>query len=218
VRKKQRVMAIIMVAVMIFAMVGSTIFGYFWGGYQYSQGADPAETISKSGEASPDQQASDYESLKYRVADLNQQVEGDPQNLDLWQDLGDAYYDLAVAALDSAPNEVTADLQQAVDVYQYVLQNKKDVNVMLDLATAAYYLGDDDLAQKSFQDALQEQPDNFYALYNYGMFLHDAKQDFSGALVQWERALAVNPDDQQLRDIIAGTKIELEEANESTSP
>jgi len=215
-RKKQRVLAIIMTAVMIFAMVGATVFSYFFGAYQYAE-EQPA-TGSQNTENTQPAPQDGYPELKQLVAELNQQLEAEPDNIDLWTDLGNAYYDLAVAALEANPEEVADDLHQAVDVYQYVLQSRQDVNVMLDLATAAYYLGDDALAEASFQDALKEQPNNYYALYNYGMFLHDAKQDLTGAIEQWEKALALNPQDEQLKALIDGTKIELEALQAGQTP
>lgn len=215
-RRGQRILAIVVTFVMVFAMVGATVIGYFWGG-TYSEQA-PIVSDQSNGTNPATEPGSEYELLKQAAAELNQQVEDDPQNIDLWTELGNTYYDLAVAAMDAAPEEVTADLHQAVDIYQYVLQYREDVNVMLDLATAAYYLEDDDLAEENFRKALNLEPDNYYALYNYGVFLYYAREDFNAAIEQWEKALVLNPQDEQLQAFIAEAKLARDEAQKNTTP
>lgn len=77
------------------SLVGAGVFGYFYGG---------TSPISSSSSVN-----NDYSSLKSRVDALNQQVKSNSNDIQLQQDLGNAYYDSASAAQKNAPNEVHED-------------------------------------------------------------------------------------------------------------
>lgn len=101
---------------------------------------------------------------------LNQQIRTNPNDIQLQQDLGNSYYDLGTAARTEAPNEAKSDYIQATVYYQNVLKTKQDINVLTDMATAAFYSGQNDLAEKSYQEAIKQNPNFQQALFNYGVY------------------------------------------------
>jgi len=194
-KKSQRITVIIIAILITISLVGAGVFGYFSGG-----------TSPNSSSAS---NTNDYSSLKSRVDALNQQVNSNPNDIQLQQDLGNAYYDLASVAQKDAPNEVQEDYNQAVKYYQNVLKTKKDINVLTDMATAAFYGGQNDLADRSFKEALTETPDFSQALFNYGVFLSEVKKDYPSAIRMWQTVLDKvpnGPNADQLKQLISQAK------------
>ena len=61
---------------------------------------------------------------------------------------------MAIVAQKIAPNEAKDDYLLAIKYYQNVLNTKQDINVLTDMATAAFYSGQNDLAEKSFKEVL----------------------------------------------------------------
>ena len=83
---------------------------------------------------------------------------------------------------------------------------------MVDMATSAFYSQNFDLADKSFKEALVIKPDFSNALVNYGIFLSQAKQDWAGALIQWQKALPLaqkSSDKEQIQAMITQAQGEL---------
>jgi tetratricopeptide (TPR) repeat protein len=181
-KKTQRIIGGVIAVLVTLTMVGAGMFGYFIGG-------DVPQPQASSSSAYTDV----YQSLKSQVENLNQQVAANPDNIELKQNLGKAYFNLAISAMQTAPNEMTEDFNQAIKNYQDVLQTKKDINVLTDLAVAAFYGGQSDLAEQTFKEALALQPDFEQALIYYGMFLSEIKQDYTAAIGMWQKALDKNP-------------------------
>ncbi len=194
-KKSQRITAMVIAMLVTISLVGAGAFGYLYGG------VSPTSSSSSSN--------NDYSSLKSRVDVLNQQVKSNPNDIPLQQDLGNAYYDLASVAQKNAPNEAQEEFNQAVKYYQNVLKTKKDINVLTDMATAAFYGGQNDVADKSFKEALVEKPDFQQALFNYGVFLSNVKQDYPTAIRMWQTALDKEPkgaNADRLKQLISQTK------------
>lgn len=198
-KKTQRIFAIIIAILVSFSMIGTAAFGYI-----YSNLSTPPSS-SASAPSSTEQ----FKQQKSQVQSLELQAKAKPDDLGLQQQLADAYYDLGVTAQQVAPAEAPTDFSQAIQGYQKVLKNKKDINVLVDMATAAFYAGQNDLAEKSFKEALADKPDFPNALYNYGIFLAQAKNDLNGAIQLWQEALNKNPtgpDAENLKQLIAQAK------------
>lgn len=136
---------------------------------------------------------SDYTNAQNKVNTLSQQLKTNPQDIALQQDLGNAYYDLGAAAVKNDPEKAKEAYKQAVSNYQIVLENKQDLNVLTDMATVAYYSGQYDLAEKSYQKALSINPAFAPALNNYGIFLYEIKKDKTSAIRLWQTALNQDP-------------------------
>ncbi|MDD2233368.1 MAG: hypothetical protein PHZ11_00220 [Desulfitobacteriaceae bacterium] len=181
-KKTRRIIGGVTAVLVTLSMVGAGMIGYFIG-----DDVPPTPTSASS------DYADFYQNQKSQVEYLQQQVAANPDDIELKQNLGKAYFNLALIAMQTVPAEVTEDFNQAIKNYQDVLQTKKDINVLTDLAVAAYYGGQSELAEQTFKEALALQPDFELALIYYGMFLSEVKQDNTGAIGMWQKALDKNP-------------------------
>ncbi|MEA4903193.1 tetratricopeptide repeat protein [Desulfitobacterium sp.] len=200
-RIKHRAIAIIIVALVSISMIGSTFVLFFSDSPVTQTAAQTANTA--------DSQIAD---LQGQVDAFNQALEKNPGDTNLRLNLADKYYDLGLAQLSSSQDQsiagaATTNLKQAVAQYQEVLKvNKDDVNILVDMATAAFYSGDNTLAESTFQHVLAIKPDFYNALVNYGIFLIEAKSDYIGAIEEFNKALNTNPPPesaQQLNNLIS---------------
>lgn len=215
-KKTQRVYATILTVLISIAMIGSGFLGYFFGG-----GIPPADSKNSNKTANA---AADYQAQKVRLEAMVQQAKVDPANVPLQTALGNEYYNAGVAAEQVAPTETKENFKHAVEAYQNVLKTNKDPNIIVDMATSAFYSGDYDLAEKSFNEALVIKPDFTNALINYGIFLSQAKQDWTGALNQWQKALPLaqnSSDKEKIQTMISQAQSELKTnpaANGTSNP
>ncbi|WP_018211996.1 tetratricopeptide repeat protein [Desulfitobacterium hafniense] len=130
-----------------------------------------------------------------QINSLKQALEANPQDTQTRLALADTYYDWGMQTLSQDMAEenlatTTSILQQAVTEYQEVLKTEKNANILVDMATAAFYTSQNELADQTFQEALQEDPNFYNGLYNYGVFLY-SQGDYGKAIEQWEKALAL---------------------------
>lgn len=201
-KKTQRIYATILTVLISVAMIGSGFLGYFFGG-----STPPTGTTNNTPGA-----AADYQAQKARIEAMVQQAKVDPGNVPLQTALGNEYYDAGVAAEQVAPTEAQQNYKHAVEAFQIVLKTNKDPNIMVDMATAAFYSGQNDLAEKTYQAAIVLKPDSYNALGNYGVFLSQTKNDWAGALIQWQKAqpLARNSADQdRMKTLISKAQSQL---------
>jgi tetratricopeptide (TPR) repeat protein len=117
-----------------------------------------------------------------QAAPLIAKLNADPKNLDLLTSIGNLYYD-------------AQQYPVAVNYYGRVLAVKpSDAAVRTDLATALWYLGDADKAIAEFNTALKYAPSNPNTLFNLGLVKWQGKHDSAGAIADWKKLLAANPD------------------------
>jgi tetratricopeptide (TPR) repeat protein len=117
-----------------------------------------------------------------QAAPLIAKLNADPKNLDLLTSIGNLYYD-------------AQQYPVAVNYYGRVLAMKpSDAAVRTDLATALWYLGDADKAIVEFNTALKYAPTNPNTLFNLGLVKWQGKHDSAGAIADWKKLLATNPD------------------------
>jgi tetratricopeptide (TPR) repeat protein len=117
-----------------------------------------------------------------QAAPLLAKLNADPKNLDLLTSVGNLYYD-------------ARQYPVAVNYYGRALATKpSDAAVRTDMATAYWYLGDADKAIAEFNTALKYAPSNPNTLFNLGMVKWQGKHDSAGAIADWKRLLATNPD------------------------
>ncbi|HVJ49146.1 tetratricopeptide repeat protein [Desulfitobacterium sp.] len=203
--KKHRTTAIIIVALVSLSMIGSSFALFF---------SDTPGTPTATAANSKNSADSQVQSLQSQVDGLNQAVKANPQDPNLHLSLANSYYDLGIAQLNSKQDQAaTASLKQATNEYQEVLKSKKDdVNIMVDMATAAFYGGDNTLAETTFKQALAIKPDFLNALLNYGIFLMEAKGDYLGAIAEFNQALSTNPsstDADRIKGLISTAQAKL---------
>ncbi|MGA7242894.1 MAG: tetratricopeptide repeat protein [Terracidiphilus sp.] len=105
----------------------------------------------------------------------------EPKNTDLLVNIGNLYYD-------------AQEYRLAVDYYRRALQIKpSDAAVRTDMATAYWYLGEADTAIAEFNKALTYAPTNPSTLFNLGLVKWQGKHDSAGAIADWKKLLATNP-------------------------
>ncbi len=112
---------------------------------------------------------------------LLDKLKSDPTNPDLLVSLGNLYYDAQQYAI-------------AVDYYGRALKGRPaDAAVRTDMGTAYWYMGNADLAISEFNMALSYSPDNANTLFNLGLVKWKGKMDGAGAVADWKKLLAANP-------------------------
>jgi tetratricopeptide (TPR) repeat protein len=108
-------------------------------------------------------------------------LKSDPKNPELLTSVGNIYYD-------------AQQYPVAVDYYGRVLQlDASDAAVRTDMATAYWYMGNADTAIGEFNKALTYAPTNPNALFNLGLVKWQGKHDSAGAIADWKKLLATNP-------------------------
>jgi len=116
-----------------------------------------------------------------QAAPLLDKLRADPDNPALLTTIGNLYYD-------------AQQYPTAVDYYGRVLKSKpSDAAVRTDMATAYWYMGNADGAIAEFDKALSYEPNNSNTLFNRGLVKWQGKKDGPGALADWNKLLAVNP-------------------------
>jgi cytochrome c-type biogenesis protein CcmH/NrfG len=141
--------------------------------------AAAGSTNSASQAPSPDQLKAMADN---QAAPLIAKLNADPKNPDLLTSIGNVYYDARLYPV-------------AVDYYGRMLQVKpSDAAVRTDMATAYWYLGDADKAIAEFNTALKYAPTNPNTLFNLGLVKWEGKHDSAGAIADWKKLLATNPD------------------------
>jgi cytochrome c-type biogenesis protein CcmH/NrfG len=116
-----------------------------------------------------------------QAAPLIEKLRSDPNNFDLLTGVGNFYYD-------------AQQYPAAVDYYGRALKVKPaDASVRTDLGTAYWYMGNPDSAIAEFSKALTYEPNKANTLFNLGLVKWQGKMDINGAVADWQRLLATNP-------------------------
>jgi tetratricopeptide (TPR) repeat protein len=117
-----------------------------------------------------------------QTAPMLDKLKSDPNNLDLLTSIGNFYYDAQQYPI-------------AIDYYARALKAKpSDASVRTDMATAYWYMGNADAAIAEFNKALVFAPNNPNTLFNLGLVRWKGKKDVAGAIDDWQKLLAANPD------------------------
>ena len=116
-----------------------------------------------------------------QAAPLIEKLKSDPNNPDLLASIGNFYYDAQQFPI-------------AVDYYGRALKVKPaDAGVRTDMATAYWYMGNADSAIAEFNKALTYEPNKANTLFNLGLVKWQGKMDINGAVADWKKLLATNP-------------------------
>jgi tetratricopeptide (TPR) repeat protein len=116
-----------------------------------------------------------------QAAPMIEKLKADPKNPDLLVNVGNSYYD-------------AQQYPVAVDYYGRALEIKtSDAAVRTDMATAYWYMGDTDRAIAEFNKSLSYEPNKANTLFNLGLVKWRGKMDVNGAVADWEKLLATNP-------------------------
>jgi tetratricopeptide (TPR) repeat protein len=163
--------------------------------------AKTANTTPATGAPAPAATASDLAQMKSladsHAAPIIEQLKSQPDNAELLTSVGNLYYD-------------AKQYQVAVDYYERAIKvNPSDVSVRTDMGTGYWYLGNADKAIEEFNQALSYAPNNPNTLFNRGMVKWQGKKDAAGALADFQKLLAANPDYQakgQVEQMISEVK------------
>jgi tetratricopeptide (TPR) repeat protein len=137
---------------------------------------NPANSISQSPSLNQLQAIADAQ-----VAPQLLKLKSDPNNPELLANIGNVYYD-------------AQQYPTAVDYYGRALKAKpSDAAVRTDLGTAYWFMGNADSALTEFNKALTYAPTNPNTLFNRGLVRLKGKQDPAGAISDFEKLLATNP-------------------------
>jgi tetratricopeptide (TPR) repeat protein len=198
--KKEHTLMVLLIIVLILG-VGGTIVLKDKKGASAAQDSNGVSTQEVS-----------HEKQKSMLQAMEKQLSQNSNDINLRVELANQYYDLASGLRGSNQDESIILFNQAVSHYKEVLKSTTDINVLVDMATAAYYGKDNATAEETFKKAIQLDPKFYHARYNYGVFLFHAKGDMNGALQEWKTALTLNPspqDTERLKNLISGLEEEI---------
>ncbi len=90
----------------------------------------------------------------------------------------------------------------AVRYYQLAVKGQPtNPDVLTDLGTSLWYMGDADGAITNFEKALKYRPDHPGTLFNLGVVRWQGKLDPKGAIAAWEQLLKLNPNYPQKQEV-----------------
>lgn len=185
-RKGQKFTIGIIIGIICLTLIGSTFVAVFRPGGSDSDSYNE-EVVLK-----------EYNQRKEKVEILKSKVEENPENIELQLELADAYFNKSQISGQFDQKEFKEDLTMAVKWYKAVLDKKEDAGneVRFKLATAAFLAGDDELADNTYKEILEKEPDNVQVRYAYGMFLFYNQKKYEDAIAEWEAALEKTEDEE----------------------
>lgn len=174
-------------------------------GYLFRGSASPAAVtaaVSSTADANttqpqitPEQQKA---MLDQAVAPLLATLKANPNDFSTLVQVGNLYYD-------------GKQYPEAINYYQQAVKSQPDnPDLLTDLGTALWYIGDADGAIAEFQTALKYRPDHPGTLFNLGIVRWQGKLDPKGAVQAWEQLLKTNPNypqKQQVQEFIERAKM-----------
>jgi cytochrome c-type biogenesis protein CcmH/NrfG len=172
--KREKAYLLIGVAFMVGFILGA-VFGirYYASIHSDSQGAPGAQPAAQGPQPKVN--------LAQEIAQLEELLKRDPQNLQALISLGNAYF-------DSNQNK------KAIDVYQKALAiDPKNADVRTDMAIMYRNLKEYDRAIQEFRQAAKDKPGHVNSLFNIAIVMQYDKKDIPGAIAAWEDFLKVEP-------------------------
>jgi tetratricopeptide (TPR) repeat protein len=182
-------------------VVSGLLVVVFIGGIWFSLGKLPEADNEAEGNTDLSNPAVRINLLTKEINDLQLKLEEDPLNKKLLVALANDQYDLGAIYLFELEqvSEGTGWFDRAVASYQKALQqDPENIEARVDMATAAFYAGQNELARAGYEQAIAQNPAYANARFNYGMFLFHSAGDYQGAIAQWEEVLKLNVDQEML--------------------
>jgi cytochrome c-type biogenesis protein CcmH/NrfG len=167
-------------------VVGLAIGYLFRGSQSPAAPAQPAANVQPSVPAgSMGGQMPSLDQMKQladtKAAPLLEELKSDPNNNDLFIQVGDIY-------------KATHQFKEAAAYYDKSLHvNPKNVAIRTEMASCLYYSGDVEGAISQLEKALQYDHEDANSLFNLGLFKWQGKHDGKGALAVWQQLLKSNP-------------------------
>ncbi len=185
-RRKNRKLYVVISLLAIVGLILTSVAGIF---------AGVGDLLSNSAQTRQEE-GSDLQELiegaKGSAVQLAEVLDDDPNNIFLLTELGSIYFQIGQLYF-MGQEDLDAGVkyfEQAVEVYKKILKlEPENVDIRIDMAVAAYYAGDNDLARETFKEAIAQDPGHPYAHFGYGFFLYHAMEDVTGAISSWEKVL-----------------------------
>jgi cytochrome c-type biogenesis protein CcmH/NrfG len=178
--KKDKAILLILVAFLAGFIIGAISGIKFYAAQRGETAAVPHE---HEGGPPPGPQAK--QNLTQEIAQLEDLLKRDPNNLQALVSLGNAYFD-------------TNQYNKAIDVYQRALKvDPKNADVRTDLGIMYRSIKDYDSAVREFRQAAKDNPTHINSRFNLAIVLQSDKKDIPGAISAWEDFLKVEPAGQR---------------------
>ncbi|MBS4032563.1 MAG: tetratricopeptide repeat protein [Clostridiales bacterium] len=138
--------------------------------------------------------------LEYKIGQLKDSLEKDPNNEYFLTALGDSYFDLGVAYSEAKKDDKASEsFAMAIEPYGKVLEAKPEkVDVRVDMAVSAFWSGNHELAAAEFEEAIAIDPKHVKAHFNYGVFLFYGLNKPADAIKRFEEVLELGSNDPGL--------------------
>ena len=181
---------VIVLFVVVFAL--STLAGALASVFQSTQQSD--QTIELNTETIDAQ----YEG---EVADLEAKVAENPEDAESLRTLGDDYmqwgtYVSVLASTDEETLHANDLFDKAIETYDKLLALGDDSDVRVNRAMCEYYQGDSTAAIDDLEQLAADDPDYASAWLNMGV-IYQAKGDDENAVAAYEKAIELDPNDEQ---------------------
>jgi len=151
-----------------------------------SSDGSAAQSQPTQAQVSPEQQKA---MVDHAVAPLLATLKANPDDFDTMIKVANLYYD-------------GQQYPEAVQYYRLAAKSQpENADVLTDLGTSLWYMGDADGAIAEFQQALKYQPDHPGTLFNLGVVRWQGKMDPRGAVQAWEELLRRNPNYPQKQQV-----------------
>ena len=184
--QRDKAYLLIIIAFLVGFLVGAISGIKFYG----AQRGETPSGVAEGGPAGP--QAKVH--LTQEIAQLEEVLKREPENLQALISLGNAYFDT------NQPN-------RAIETYQRALKiDPKNADVRTDMGIMHRNIKDYDSAVREFSQAAKENPAHINSRFNLAIVLQHDKKDIPGAIAAWEEFLRVAPADQ--RAAMAKTQLE----------
>jgi tetratricopeptide (TPR) repeat protein len=175
-------------------LVLGVVLGYLFRGsaspatatVQASVAADGNGTQSQSAQITPEQQKAMVEQT---IAPLLVALKTNADDFNTLVQVANLFYDGRQYA-------------EAIKYYKLAVKSQPtNADVLTDLGTSLWYLGDADGAISEFQAALKYRPNHPGTLFNLGVVRWQGKLDPKGAVEAWEQLLKLNPNYPQKQQV-----------------
>ncbi|MGD0237383.1 MAG: tetratricopeptide repeat protein [Syntrophorhabdales bacterium] len=175
--QRDKAFLLIIVAFLAGFIIGAVSGIKFYG----AQKGGASSSVSEEGPASPQAKVN----LTQEIAQLEEALRRDPENLQALISLGNAYFDM---------NQE----KKAIETYQKVLKiDPKNADVRTDMGIMYRNIKDYDSAVREFRQAVRDNPIHINSRFNLAIVLQNDKKDIPAAIAAWEDFLRVAPTDER---------------------
>ncbi len=179
----------------VFCLVLGVALGYLFRGSapQSVVATAPSATDSSSaqGQPTPPQLTPEQQKamVEEAVAPLLATLKNNPDDFNSLVQVANLYYD-------------GRQYPEAVKYYRLAVKSQPtNADLLTDLGTSLWYIGDADGAIAEFQTALKYRPNHPGTLFNLGVVRWQGKMDPKGAVEAWEQLLKLNPGYPQKQEV-----------------